>query len=117
MARDLPQMLREIALQYPDTTEGTSCNKSAYKAGKKSFLFVGEKEDAWDMMVKLADSLDETALLEKTLPDSYSVGKHGWVTIRFPLGKGPTKKQLTTWVDESFRLLAAKKLVGLLDGV
>lgn len=110
-----PDRLRTLALTYPETSESTSCNKAAFKAGKKSFLFVGEKEDSWNMMVKLADSLDEAQLLSGKKPGNFSVGLHGWVTLQFPTGKGPAKKLLERWVDESFRLLATKKLVAQLD--
>jgi len=111
-----PELIRTLALSYPETTERTSCNKAKFEAGKKSFVFLGETGDGWNLMVKLSDSLGELELLTEKMPDNYSVGKHGWTTLRFPVGKGPTKKQLTRWIDESFRLLATKKLIALLDG-
>ena len=66
-------------------------------------------------MVKLSVSLDEVSTLVKEKPDNYQIGKHGWTTIRFPNGQGPTKRQLKRWIDESFRLLATKKLIAQLD--
>lgn len=113
--KDVPGQLRTLALTYPDTTEGSSCSNAAFKAGKKSFLFVGEKEESWTMMVKLSDSLKEAERLASEKPDNFSVGLHGWTTLRFPNGKGPAKKLLERWVDESFRLLATKKLIAQLD--
>lgn len=115
MAKNFPQQLRELALSYPGVTETTSCNKVAFKTGKKSFLFVGEKEDSWNMMFKLDESLDEMRLLEEKKPENHSVGSKGWITLRFPTGKGPTKKQVERWVDESFRLFATKKVLSELD--
>lgn len=112
---NLPAHLRALAMRYPETTEGTSCTKAAFKVRTKSFLFLEEKEDSWNLMLKLDESLDEAELLAEKQPDNYSVGKHGWTTLRFPSGKGPPVKLLDRWVDESFRLLAPRKLVAVLD--
>ena len=114
--KNSPAQIRELALGYPATSEGTSCNKAAFKAGTKSFVFLGETDDGWNLMVKLSDALSEAELLAEQEPDNYSVGKHGWTTLRFDDGKGPAKKLLKAWIDESFRLLAPKKLVAELDG-
>lgn len=113
--KDVPRQIRECALSYPGTSEGTSCNKAAFKAGGKSFVFLGESDDGWNLMVKLGESLDEASLLADQKPDNFSVGKHGWTTLRFPSGKGPAKKLLNNWVNESYRLLASKKLIAELD--
>lgn len=115
-ARNPPADIRIMALEYPGVTEGTSCNKAAFKAGKKSFVFLGEQDDGWNLMVKLSDSLDEAELMAETKPDNVSVGQHGWTTLRFANGKGPAKKVLKRWIDESYRLLATKKLIAQLDG-
>lgn len=115
MAKNSPAQIRELALNYPGTSEGASCNKAAFKAGTKSFVFLGETDDGWNLMVKLADSLGEAEVMAEQKPDNFSVGKHGWTTLRFDNGKGPTKKLLKTWIDESYRLLAPGKLVAELD--
>ena len=38
------EKFREAALRMPEVEEGSSCNKVAYKARKKAFLYLGEKE-------------------------------------------------------------------------
>ena len=116
MAKNFPQQLRDLALSYPGAIEATSCNKAAFKTGKRAFLYVGEKEDSWNMMFKLDESLGELQLLAERKPENYSVGMKGWITLRFPTGKGPTKKQIERWVDESFRLFATKTILSELDG-
>ena len=107
--------LRKIALQYPETDAGASCNKVAYKARGKSFLFVGADGDAWNAMFKLGDSIDELRKLAKKAPDRYNVGKTNWVTLVFPHKEAPSVADLERWIDESFRLIAPKKLVAELD--
>ena len=54
-----PDTLRAIALSLPGAEAGTSCNKIAYKAGGKNFLFVGGDDESYNAMFKLADSLAE----------------------------------------------------------
>lgn len=115
MARDLPGEFRTLATVYPEFNEGTSCSKVAFKVRKKTFVFVEQKQDDWNAMIKLSDSLAEAETLAKKTPDNISVGKHGWVTLRFANGKGPSKSVLKRWVDESFRLMAPKKLLAMLD--
>jgi hypothetical protein len=112
---DPVQTLREIALAYPESSETTSCNKAAFKAGKKSFLFVGQKEDSYNVMLKLGDSLDEATLLESKRPENFNVGKGGWTTLRFPLTDSPDGDLFDRWIEESYRLLATKTLVRELD--
>ena len=114
--KNTPAQVRTLAFSFPETSEGTSCKKAAFKAGKKSFCFLQEEDDSWNLMVKLDESLEEAELLSEKQPDNYSVGMHGWTTLRFPNGKGPTKRVIDRWVEESYRLLAGKKLVAQLDG-
>ena len=107
--------IRKIALSYPDVDEGSSCVNRAFKAGKKAFLYMGMKEDTYNLRLKLSNSLDEAETLEKKSPDNYSVGAHGWTLLTFHHTKQPPKKLLERWIDESFRLLAPKALVAQLD--
>ena len=102
--------LKSIALALPQTEEGTSCNKTAFKAGNKNFLFVGEEDGIWDAKLKLDESLSEASALAEKSPDNYGVGGTGWVTLEFPGSKGPPKKLLERWVKESYRLLVPKKV-------
>ena len=107
-------VLRATALSLPEAEEGLSCNKAAFTAGKKNYLFVGEEAGVWDAKLKLCDSIPEATELAKKHPDNYGVGSTGWVTLEFPGAKGPPKKVLERWVKESFRLLVPKKLAAQL---
>jgi hypothetical protein len=107
--------IRKLALSYPDTTEGVVCERSSFKAKGKSFLFMGVKDEHFDVMVKLEASLDEAAALSKKQPDHYSVGGHNWVTAKFGRNELPPSGLLERWIEESFRLLAPKGLVATLQ--
>ena len=107
----MPESLEKIAKSYPQVVAGTSCNKTSYKAGGKSFLFVGEKADTYNVLLKLKDCLPEAEALAKKKPDQYFPGSSGWVKVEMPLGKSPPKGTWQRWIDESFRLIVPKKIV------
>ena len=107
--------IRKIALSYPEVEEGSSCVNRAFKARKKAFLYLGMKEDTYNLRLKLADSLNEAEGLEQKSPENYSVGTHGWTLLTFPHNKQPPKKLLERWIEESFRLLVPKSLVNQMD--
>ena len=45
----------------------------------------------------------------------YGLGKHGWVSAKFSKSDRPSIELLRQWVNESFRLVAPKKLVDALE--
>ena len=106
--------IRRIALEYPEVEEGTSCNKSAFKARKKSFLFMGMNDKTFNVMLKLVASLDEAERLEAQCPDCFKVGSHGWTTVILPHTQSPSAGLMERWIDESYRSLVHKQLVALL---
>ncbi|MEM9587232.1 MAG: hypothetical protein AAGA03_08115 [Planctomycetota bacterium] len=107
--------IREFANQFPEVIETDSCVNRAFKAANKSFLFMGMKEDTYNLRIKLCESLPEVEALEADDPGAYSVGAHGWVHIVLPHTKAIPKKRRERWISESFRLLAPKRLVTTLD--
>ena len=101
--------IRNFALTFPESTEGTSCVNRAFKAGGTNFAFLGEKGSQCTLRLKLADSL--AAIQTRSLTDQgYEVGKGGWTKIVFDAKKPPPIGDLRTWVTESFVLLAPKKV-------
>jgi len=105
--RDNVGALRKIAAKYPGVEEtiackGTAVESSAFKAGKKTFLFVR----AADARLKLEKSLPEAASLAKKEPGRYEAGAMGWIKVQ--LGPEPPPLDLLKrWIDESYRLMAA----------
>jgi hypothetical protein len=106
--------LRKLALSYPETEEGTTCDKSAFKVRGKSFLFVGTGGAVLTVMLKLGPSLAEAESLAAKRPANCKVGNTGWVTLTLAAGESLPPKLLEKWVAESFRLLAPKQVVALL---
>lgn len=106
--------LRNLASQFPETQEGLSCGKSSFKARNKAFLFVSMDQAAYNLMVKLRDSLPEATTLAARFPARYAVGGHGWVKLTFPHTESPPPGLLEKWVAESYCLLVPKQLVALL---
>lgn len=110
--QDLAANLRSVALGLGRVEEGVSCDKSAYKAGGKGFLFVGpERGGGVNVMLKLRESLAEARSLAEAHPEVYSVGATAWVTARFADGAGPVAV-LTRWVAESYRVVGGNKADG-----
>ena len=110
--KDLAANLRTVALGLGQVEEGGSCDKSAYKAGGKGFLYVGpERGGGVNVMVKLRESLVEARALAEAQPEVYSVGATAWVTARFADGAGPVAV-LTRWVEESYRVVGGNRAEG-----
>src|SRR5262245_57796729 len=83
-AREPREVLRRLALSYPEAEEGVACEgtaieKRTVKAGGKAFLFLGVA----DAMFKLKESLPEAAELASREPERCKAGASGWVTVKF----------------------------------
>lgn len=107
--------LRSRALSFPEVVEGDSCVKRSFKARKKGFLYLGEKANEYNVMVKLGPSLEEAQALASARPDTWSVGKGGWAILKFDPAERPPEGLLERWLEESYRLQAPKTLVAKLD--
>jgi hypothetical protein len=106
--------LRRLALLLPGTAEGVACAGTALEtrtitAGGKAFLFLRDT----DARLKLRESLPEVTELAAGRPERYAVGAHGWVTVQLTAKAAPGP--FDRWIEESFRLLASKKLVAQLS--
>lgn len=107
--------LQAHAMAMPGVTEGASCVNRAFKAGKKNFLFLGETEKGCRIMLKLDASRSDAEVLAKTPGLDLGIGKTAWLTLRFDEEPGVEFETLQSWVDESYRLFATKKLLAELD--
>lgn len=112
---DVVKALRDHALSFPGVNESDSCVKRAFRARTKGFLFLGEKPDSYNVMLKLGDSVDEAVGLTEERSERWSVGKFNWVTMHFDNDEVPPDGLLERWIEESYRLLAPKKLLAELD--
>ena len=104
-----------FALGLPGAYEDHPWNEDVAKVGKKVFVFLSPPDASkLAMTVKLRESLDHALSVPGAAPTSYGLGKSGWVDV--PFGHAtPPLGVLKDWVEESYRLVAPKKLVAELD--
>ncbi|WP_369250689.1 MmcQ/YjbR family DNA-binding protein [Streptomyces sp. R41] len=113
------EKVREFALGLPGAAEEFPWGESVAKVNKKVFVFLGVDDGRYPLGVtlKLKDESAHAHALTApgAEPAGYGLGKAGWV--RIPLdGRGaPAAELLCDWVEESYRAIAPKKLIGELD--
>ena len=117
LGRALPAIrdrLLEFALSLPEAFEDQPWEEDTVaKVRKKIFVFLGG-EGSTHMTVKLDESHAHALSIEGARPSAYGLGKSGWVTV--PLrAKGVTAAVLCDWIEESYRIVAPKRLVAELD--
>ena len=77
------------------------------------FLFLGAAGSR-RMTVKLVESHAHALSIEGAEPTGYGLGPSGWVTV--PLrGPGVSIGLLRDWIEESYRIVAPKRLLAELD--
>lgn len=106
----------EFALALPEAYEDHPWEETVVKVAKKIFVFLGSEESpAWpSMSVKLRESHEQGLAIPGAEPTGYGLGRGGWVTIPFRAALPPLGV-LTDLVEESYRLVAPKRLVSALD--
>jgi predicted DNA-binding protein (MmcQ/YjbR family) len=116
--QDAEAALLKVALSFPGAVEDFPWNERVVKVNKKIFAFLGileEETPRLRLSVKLRDSHEEALSLPFTTPSGYNLGKHGWVVSSFTSVDDPPVSLLMDWIEESYRLIAPKKLVAELD--
>ena len=114
----LRSRLRAFALSLPGAYEEHPWGERVVKVSKKVFVFLGKDGDDTEvgLSAKLPASRDMALSLPFATPTEYGLGKSGWVTARFTRADAPPLDLLTSWIDESYRAVAPKKLVAQLGG-
>lgn len=110
--------LRKHALGYPETIEDFPWEHSAFKVKGKIFLFtfLDENKGVLSLSIKLPVSGKMALTLPFASLTAYGLGKSGWVTCQFAANNAIPLDMLKEWVDESFRAIAPKRVVGQLEG-
>ncbi len=111
----IDSVLRTIALDYPEATLEHPWGHDAFKVRKKVFLFLALEDERLGMSMKLPHSAAQALKNSWAEPTGYGLGKHGWVSASFKPGDDPPLGLLQQWLEESYRCIAPKKLLKLLD--
>jgi predicted DNA-binding protein (MmcQ/YjbR family) len=106
--------LRRRALAYPEATEDQPWGHPAFKVRGKAFLFMGNEPATLDISLKLGAAHDLALGFAFASPTGYGLGKSGWVSARFAAGDDVPLDLLFDWLDESYRLIAPKRVVAAL---
>jgi predicted DNA-binding protein (MmcQ/YjbR family) len=108
--------VRAFALSLPQAVEDFPWGESVAKVNGKVFVFLGSGASSVPprMTVKLDESHGHALAIEGAEQTGYGLGKSGWVTV--PLrGPGVAVDLLRDWVEESYRIVAPRRLVTELD--
>ena len=117
MARSHWKVLRLHALGLPGAYEDFPWGESVAKVNKKVFVFLGRPDEGTPQTIalKLRDAHDFALSLPGASEVGYGLGRSGWVSV--PVGAGaPPLELLREWIEESYRLVAPKRLAEQLDG-
>lgn len=107
--------VRDLALAYPETHEDFPWGHRAIKVRRKVFVIMSNDEPALSISVKLPWSAEGALQLPSCEPTAYGLGRSGWVTATFgPAEKAPVDA-IRSWIDESFRAVAPKRLAAALE--
>ena len=107
--------LRETALGYPEAEEHFPWNERVIKVRGKIFLFLGMWKEGLLVGMKLPASHEMALMFEPCTPMRYNLGKSGWISCHLFADSDFDSDILPGWIAESYRAVAPKALVKLLN--
>ncbi|PPS73225.1 MULTISPECIES: MmcQ/YjbR family DNA-binding protein [Streptomyces] len=114
------EKVRAFALGLPDAVEEFPWGESVAKVNKKVFVFLGVEDGSYPLgvTVKLTDETAHAHALAcpGAEPAGYGLGRAGWVSVPLEAKGAPAAEVLCDWVEESYRVIAPKRLIVELDG-
>jgi predicted DNA-binding protein (MmcQ/YjbR family) len=108
--------LRDHALAFPETHEDFPWGERALKVKGKIFVFMRCADGTLGFSVKLPFTRDEALAETSAKPTGYGLGKSGWVSFTYEDGDEVPVERIRRWIGESYRAVAPKRLVEVLDG-
>lgn len=110
--------LRAFGLAYPGAhTKSPWPGHMDLAVKDKTFAYLSVEGEPLKISCKLPRSSEMALELPFATPTPYGLGKAGWVTAQFEAGDTPPLDLLRSWIDESYRAQAPKKLVAALETV
>ncbi|MEV0368970.1 MmcQ/YjbR family DNA-binding protein [Streptomyces sp. NPDC050636] len=114
------ERVRTFALGLPGAVEEFPWGESVVKVNKKVFVFLGTDDGSYPLGItmKLKDPEAHAHALSSpgAEPAGYGLGKSGWVRVPLAEQRAPAADLLCDWIEESYRVIAPKKLIAELDG-
>lgn len=113
------ERVRAFALELPGAVEEFPWGESVAKVNGKVFVFLGtdggDHPPGLTLKLKAEEVHAHAMAAPGAEPARYGLGRSGWV--RIPIGEegSPDVALLCDWVEESYRVIAPKKLVAELD--
>lgn len=107
------ETLHGFAMGFPEAWEDFPWGERVVKVKKKVFVFFGKPDEPIGFGVKLPESAEDALTLGYVEPAGYGLGKSGWVSVHIP--ENPPMDLFESWIEESYRAAAPKKLAKLLD--
>jgi predicted DNA-binding protein (MmcQ/YjbR family) len=103
--------LRKYALGFPEAAEEFPWGERVIKVRGKIFVFLGMIEDRLRLGMKLPTSFEMALTLPYVRPSGYGLARTGWVTAHFTARQKPDIDLIESWIEQSYRAVAPKKLV------
>lgn len=107
------------ARSFPEAWEDYPWEHTVMKVGKKIFVFFGgdaAPKDELSVTVKLPISAEMALTLPYVEKAGHGLWKAGWVHMRQRSGEQFDLETVRGWIKQSYRAVAPKKFVKLLDG-
>jgi len=107
------ERLLAFALSLPGAVEDHPWGEDVAKVSGKVFVFLGAAGSRL-ITVKLDESHGHALSIEGAERTGYGLGRSGWVNVPLP-APGVSAALLRDWIEESYRIVAPKRLVAELD--
>ena len=108
--------LREYGLKLPGThLKSPWPGHEDLAVNDKTFAYLPPEGEPFGISCKLPKSCGVALMLPWCTPTPYGLGKSGWVSAQPPLEEVDID-MFKSWIDESYRAQAPKKLLKQLDG-
>jgi len=113
--RELVAKLQKICAKLPGAEQYVMVHHPAFRVGKKPFAIAGMQQQAagTTLSINLGRDMQHQLLDDDRFARTPYIGQHGWVTVACDHLK---RGELEMLVRESFRRIASKKQLALLDG-
>jgi predicted DNA-binding protein (MmcQ/YjbR family) len=114
--RHLRPRLVEAVLAYPEAYQDFPWGEQVAKVNKKVFAFLGREDDhSVGITMKPPDSHELALTFANVSPAGYGLGRAGWVSVDCDHPACPDVDLLLDWLDESYRAIAPKRLIAILE--